>query len=137
MFHSLAAHGRAVFPAAVALATAATLGTAAVAQPVATPAPEGSGSAVLAAPSAALRYRSAFEGYRPWTNEKPIPWKEANETVYRRGGWQAYAKESAGSNTAEPPSGSAHAPAGAQPGHGMPMPGMPGMAGAPVMKGKP
>ena len=124
MFHSLAAHGRAVFPAAVALATAATLGAAAVAQPVATPAPEGSGSAALAAPSAALRYRSAFEGYRPWTDEKPIPWKEANETVYRRGGWQAYAKEAAEGappTAAESSKSSGDAPAAHQ-GHALPMP---------------
>jgi|KBSMisStaDraftv2_1062788.scaffolds.fasta_scaffold1911092_2 hypothetical protein len=34
-------------------------------------------------------YKSAFEGYRPFADEKPIPWKEANETVRRRGGGAA------------------------------------------------
>lgn len=70
-----------------------------------------------------LTYRSALEGYRPFADEKAIPWKEANETVYRRGGWQAYAKEASGTGSAESdsPKGAAAAPA-AQPGHSMPMP---------------
>jgi hypothetical protein len=37
-----------------------------------------------------------MEGYKPFAEEKPSPWKEANETVHRRGGWRAYAKEAAG-----------------------------------------
>ena len=41
----------------------------------------------------ALSFRSALEGYRSYADEKAIPWKEANETVYSRGGWRAYAKE--------------------------------------------
>ena len=40
-----------------------------------------------------LSFRSAMEGYKPFADEKPIPWKEANETVRQRGGWRAYAKE--------------------------------------------
>ncbi|MDM0035557.1 hypothetical protein QTI33_25720 [Variovorax sp. J22P271] len=28
-------------------------------------------------------YKSAFEGYRPFADGKPIPWKEANERVRR------------------------------------------------------
>jgi hypothetical protein len=38
-------------------------------------------------------YRSAFDGYRGFTDEKSVPWREANETVGRIGGWRAYAKE--------------------------------------------
>ena len=38
-------------------------------------------------------YRSAFENYRPFADEKLVPWKEANETVRAIGGWRAYAKE--------------------------------------------
>ena len=56
---------------------------------------------------------------QPFVEEKAIPWKEANDTVYRRGGWRAYAKEAAaGSNDdAQPASGAdPHA------GHSMPMP---------------
>jgi hypothetical protein len=40
-------------------------------------------------------FSSALEGYRPFSDEKQIPWKEANETVRQVGGWRAYAKEAA------------------------------------------
>jgi len=117
MFHSSSARWLAVFPAMVALA--------AVAQPAPTPppAPTSAGSAATAAPLPVLTFKSALEGYQSFADEKPIPWKEANETVYRRGGWQAYAKEASGTGTAEAesPKGAAAAPA-TQPGHSMPMP---------------
>jgi hypothetical protein len=38
-------------------------------------------------------YRSAFERYQPFAEEKVLPWKEANDTVRAIGGWRAYAKE--------------------------------------------
>jgi hypothetical protein len=38
-------------------------------------------------------YRSAFEEYQPFTDEKVLSWKQANDTVGRIGGWRAYAKE--------------------------------------------
>jgi len=103
MFHSSLARWLAVFPATVALAAAA--------QPASTPppAPAAGRTAATEAPPPVLTYRSALEGYQPFADEKSIPWKEANETVHRRGGWQAYAKEASG------------APA-AHPGHTMPMP---------------
>ena len=68
----------------------------------------------------ALSYRSAFEGYQPYMEEKTIPWKEANETVYQRGGWRAYAKEA----SEESPSGGEAPKATSDPhsGHSMPMP---------------
>lgn len=100
MFHPLPARWLAVFPAAAVLS--------ALAQPAPNEPP--------AAAPAALSYKSALEGYRPFTDEKPIPWKEANETVRQRGGWRAYAREAAGE---EPPK--AQAPAAHQ-GHTMPMP---------------
>ena len=53
-----------------------------------TPAP--SASATQAAPAA---YRSALEGYQPYTDEKTVNWKEANDTTGRIGGWREYAKE--------------------------------------------
>lgn len=117
MFHSSPTRWLAAFSASAASAAFAILSAAvAVAQPV--PAK----SAEAAIPTA-LTYQSALEGYQPFAEEKPIPWKEANETVYRRGGWQAYAKEAAGSGAgkADSPQGAAAAPA-AQPGHSMPMP---------------
>ena len=38
-------------------------------------------------------FRSVLEGYQPYTDEKAIPWKEANDRVGRIGGWREYAKE--------------------------------------------
>ncbi|RSZ40922.1 MULTISPECIES: hypothetical protein [unclassified Variovorax] len=96
MFHSSPARWLALFPAVAAMAAAA--------QP---------------APPPVLTYRSALEGYRPFTDEKAIPWKEANETVYRRGGWQAYAKEASGAGASEAASPK---PATHPAGHSMPMP---------------
>lgn len=67
----------------------------------------------------ALTFHSALDGYQPFVEEKAIPWKEANDTVYRRGGWRAYAKEAAaGSNDDAQPAGGADPHAG----HSMPMP---------------
>lgn len=63
-------------------------------------------------------WRSAFEGYQPYTDEKQVPWKDANDTVGKIGGWRAYAKEAAQpANTADKPTGAtANPPAG----HGKP-----------------
>lgn len=93
--------------AAVLLVAASTLfaQTGAPAGP-SEPAPEQQGSAP--AP-----FRSALDGYRPFSDEKQIPWKEANETVRQVGGWRAYAKEAAAPapNKAQPdPHGAHHAP---------------------------
>lgn len=38
-------------------------------------------------------YRSALEGYQPYTETKMVPWKAANDTVGQIGGWRVYAKE--------------------------------------------
>ena len=38
-------------------------------------------------------YRSPFESYRAFGEEKLKPWKEVNDTVGSIGGWRAYAKE--------------------------------------------
>lgn len=38
-------------------------------------------------------YQSPFRAYRPLGEDKPIPWKAANDEVARIGGWRAYAKE--------------------------------------------
>ena len=43
--------------------------------------------------SAAATYRSTFEDYKPYTDEKVINWKQANDNTGRIGGWRAYAKE--------------------------------------------
>lgn len=62
-----------------------------------------------------LTYSSAMEGYKPFADEKAIPWKAANETVNSRGGWRAYAKEASGeSSEPKPVTSDPHA------GHSMP-----------------
>ena len=121
MFHSLPARGLAVFPAMAAAAAMAQPASPPSIAPAPAPAPA-SAAAIDGSPPV-LTYKSAFEGYRPFADEKPIPWREANETVYRRGGWQAYAKEasSTGSAQDESPKGAAAAPP-AHSGHSMPMP---------------
>ena len=43
-----------------------------------------------------MRYPSAFEGYRPFTEQPVGSWREANDVVARIGGWQAYAREGRG-----------------------------------------
>jgi hypothetical protein len=53
--------------------------------------------AQASAPAAkAGAYPSAFDGYRRFDEQKLQPWREANDTVGRIGGWRAYARESAG-----------------------------------------
>jgi hypothetical protein len=54
-------------------------------------------------------YRSAFEGYRNHKDEPLIPWRQANETVGRIGGWQAYAREAQGAALPSQPPASAAA----------------------------
>ncbi|EJL91333.1 hypothetical protein PMI15_00066 [Polaromonas sp. CF318] len=55
------------------------------------PAPAAPTSAAQASPPPA--FRSAMEGYKPYTEEVTVDWKEANDTTARIGGWRAYAKE--------------------------------------------
>ena len=47
------------------------------------------------APTASPAFRSAFEGYQPYTDEKVVNWKAANDTTASIGGWRVYAKEAA------------------------------------------
>ena len=94
------------FMAACSLAS--LLGTAAHAQPAVPSAP------TPAAPSAPqpLAFQSAFQHYQPYTDDKIVNWKDANDTTARIGGWRAYAKEaSAPSTTPMPTPAAAAAPA--------------------------
>lgn len=111
MFSFLPARWLAVLPALAACAAGAQTG----------PVPD-TAAATEAAP---LAYRSAMEGYKPFVDEKPVPWKEANETVRQRGGWQAYAKEGAAAAEGKP-SGATDPHAG----HAMPKPAAPSPKGA-------
>jgi hypothetical protein len=77
-----------------ALSTLAVTG--AFAQPVAPVAPPQSTAPAATAPStqaSTTPYRSVFEDYQPFAEEKVLPWKEANDTVRANGGWREYAKE--------------------------------------------
>ena len=38
-------------------------------------------------------FQSAFDGYQPYTDDKTVNWKAANDTTAQIGGWRAYAKE--------------------------------------------
>ena len=60
----------------------------------------------------ALVHTSAFAAYRRHADAAPIPWKEANDTVARIGGWRAYARE-AGASVA--PAAPAAAASGSKP----------------------
>ena len=41
----------------------------------------------------AVIYESSFSQYRRLGDEKPVSWREANDTVARIGGWRVYARE--------------------------------------------
>lgn len=51
-------------------------------------------------PVASPLWRSTLEKYRPYSDEPVRPWRESNEEVARRGGWMAYARESAAARSA-------------------------------------
>ena len=51
----------------------------------------------------ALEFRSAFEGYRPYTEEKTVDWKQANDNVGKIGGWREYAREASQPETTAGP----------------------------------
>ncbi len=58
-----------------------------------------------AAPASPPAYRSAFDGYQRFSEEKTTPWPQSNEAVREAGGWRAYAREAA-----QPPAPGASAP---------------------------
>jgi hypothetical protein len=65
-------------------------------------------------PATASNYRSVFDGYQRYRDEPLLPWRQANDTVGRIGGWQAYAREAQGAST---PASAASSPAPAAPAH--------------------
>ena len=64
---------------------------------------------------------SPFAKYRRLGDDTPVPWREANDTVARIGGWRAYAREAAAPDAAAsapaamPASGQAAQPAQPKP----------------------
>ena len=81
-------------PPAVLSALAMLAGSLWLAPASAQPALPASPAAPAAADDTApLPYRSAFEGYQRYSDEKIVNWKQANDTTGQIGGWRAYAKE--------------------------------------------
>jgi hypothetical protein len=91
---------------------------AAQAQQPAAPAAASARPAASAAVPGDLSFRSALEGYRPFADEKPASWREANDNVRRIGGWREYAREAQGTPAAP-------ASRGAEGGAAAPPPGGP------------
>ena len=91
-----------------AIAVLAAIACASVTAPVIAPAIAQPAPAAPAAPPASstrldptdarvpvpqVQHRSALAGYRALTDVPAIPWREANDTVTRIGGWRSYARE--------------------------------------------
>ena len=73
---------------------------AAHAQSAVSPSPVMAPAAAATQPTTPV-FRSAFEGYQPYTEQKMAPWKEANDNVGQIGGWREYAREASQPDTAE------------------------------------
>lgn len=86
--------------------------------PPSTSEPKAAHPADAKAPVPAALYRSPFTGYQAYTDAPVAPWRDSNETVRERGGWRAYARESAEPAAAAPAAkGAASAPPAAPAGH--------------------
>ena len=72
----------ALYAAALAAAAQTPLSTACKADPL---------DASASVP--AVAYESAFSRYRCTVEDKAIPWRDANDTAARIGGWRTYARE--------------------------------------------
>ena len=86
-------------PLAAPLVSAAAL-WAGVALAQTTPTPPTTPRIVEAAPAS---FQSVLESYKPYTEEKTVNWKAANDTTAQIGGWRAYAKEAAQTSPAQNP----------------------------------
>ena len=109
MFHLL--------PARWLAALSAFVGMSVFAQPAPT-----TSTTTAPLPAAVLSYQSTLDGYQGWRHERPVGWRDANQTVYNRGGFKAYAKEMSESpdkpkgptGTSDPHAGHAMPPPAAQ-----------------------
>ena len=88
--HFLTTSRRQAALAASLISKALLYANVAVAQPAQTP--QATPRMTEAAPAG---FQSALEGYKPYTDEKTVNWKAANDTTAQIGGWRAYAKEAA------------------------------------------
>ena len=95
-----------------ALAAGAAFAQAPIVAPLASPSASAAPTSVSALPNATAA-SSAFDGYKPYTDEPVGNWKAVNDTVGKIGGWREYAKQSQPSGTppAPAPVGNAADPA--------------------------
>ncbi len=83
-----------------ALLSASLMSPGSRAQAVAAPQPPFADPLDAQATVPALPASSALSAYRAYEAQRITPWRQANETVWRAGGWKAYAREAqAGSPT--------------------------------------
>jgi hypothetical protein len=48
---------------------------------------------LASAPVPPVTYHSVLAGYRPFADDKPTPWRQANDAAAGVGGWRVYARE--------------------------------------------
>ena len=96
--HFFIAPRRLVTCAVPLVSTAVLWASVAIAQPA--PTPSVAPPMTEAAPAG---FKSVLEGYKPYTDEKIVNWKAANDTTAQIGGWRAYAKEAAQTGPAQNP----------------------------------
>lgn len=77
----------------MALPLAASLTQAQSAPPTTEPTARRADPLDAQAPVPPVTYESPMLGYRRLDDDRRIPWKDANQTVNRIGGWRAYARE--------------------------------------------
>ena len=63
----------------------------------------------------ALVYQSSFNAYRRLGEDKPLSWREANDTVTRIGGWRVYTREAQQAEPVAAPASAASQPPMAKP----------------------
>ena len=86
--HFFIAPHKLVSCAVLLVSTAVLWGNVALAQPTPPVAPPTTEAAFAG-------FKSVLDGYKPYTEEKTVNWKAANDTTVQIGGWRAYAKEAA------------------------------------------
>ena len=69
-----------------------------------------------------LTYQSSLSLYRRLDDDKPISWREANDTVARIGGWRVYAREAQQPDPAAAPKPAGPTPAAVSNETAKPMP---------------
>jgi hypothetical protein len=57
------------------------------------------------APVPPVQYKSPFAGFRALGDDKPVGWRQANDTVNGIGGWRVYAREARQPDTPPPAAG--------------------------------